>query len=56
MSSNHDRRYHLHRLRELESRMLACQSAESEETIQKQIDAENARWKSLQQTNDKEEV
>jgi len=45
-----DKQNHLRRLRELEGRLLACQSAEAEDNIQKLIDAENHRWQTAQQT------
>ena len=46
-------RQHLARLRELDSRLAACQTMEAEEQVQKLIEAENRRWITLQQADDR---
>jgi hypothetical protein len=43
---------HLARLRELEARLVACQSTEAEEQVQKLIESENQRWATFQQTKE----
>ena len=45
---------HLARLRELDSRLAACQSMEAEEQVQRLIEAENRRWTTAQQQPTKE--
>lgn len=44
---------HLARLRELDSRLAACQSMEAENQVQQLIESENRRWMSLPQTDDR---
>ncbi|MEI8288807.1 MAG: hypothetical protein WCH99_04995 [Verrucomicrobiota bacterium] len=46
------KKFHFRRLRELEARLLSCQTHEQEENVQKLIEAENARWATLQQTKE----
>ncbi|HEV2691426.1 MAG TPA: hypothetical protein VG347_00870 [Verrucomicrobiae bacterium] len=46
--------FHFRRLRELNDRLAACQSQDAEEKVQELIEAENQRWNTLQQTNEKE--
>ena len=43
-------KHHLARLRELDSRLAACQTMEAEEQVQQLIETENRRWSTLQQT------
>lgn len=46
---------YLARLRELDSRLTACQSTEAEEQVAQLIEAENRRWKTLQQADDRQQ-
>ena len=48
------RKQHLSRLRELDSRLAACQTMAAEEQVQQLIETENRRWITVQQQTEKE--
>ena len=47
------RKHHLARLRELDSRLAACQTMEAEDQVQQLIESETRRWATLQQQTEK---
>ena len=46
-------KHHLARLRELDSRLVACQTMAAEDQVQQLIENEKSRWITLQQTEPK---